>query len=82
MRVAPGGRAVLDGVGIEVRAGEVLALVGPHGAGKSTLLAALAADLAPSAGEVRIGGRPAGDWSAGELALRRHLTPNRTNPPP
>ncbi|MFE1547223.1 heme ABC transporter ATP-binding protein [Streptomyces sp. NPDC058718] len=75
LRVALGGRAVLDGVGIEVRAGEVLALVGPNGAGKSTLLAALAADLAPSAGEVRIGGRPAGDWAAGELALRRAVLP-------
>ncbi|MFE7551506.1 heme ABC transporter ATP-binding protein [Streptomyces gardneri] len=75
LRVALGGRAVLDGVGIGVRAGEVLALVGPNGAGKSTLLAALAADLAPSAGEVRIGGRAAGDWPAGELALRRAVLP-------
>ncbi|MFF8834820.1 heme ABC transporter ATP-binding protein [Streptomyces sp. NPDC015130] len=75
LRVALGGRTVLDGVGIGVRAGEVLALVGPNGAGKSTLLAALAADLAPNAGEVRIGGRPAGDWTAGELALRRAVLP-------
>ncbi|CAM5347976.1 heme ABC transporter ATP-binding protein [Streptomyces narbonensis] len=75
LRVALGGQAVLDGVGIGVRAGEVLALVGPNGAGKSTLLAALAADLAPGAGEVRIGGRPAGGWTAGELALRRAVLP-------
>ncbi|MFI6420871.1 heme ABC transporter ATP-binding protein [Streptomyces sp. NPDC050842] len=75
LRVSLGGRAVLDGVGIGVRAGEVLALVGPNGAGKSTLLAALAADLAPSDGEIRIGGRPAHDWSAGELALRRAVLP-------
>ncbi|MEU4066148.1 heme ABC transporter ATP-binding protein [Streptomyces wedmorensis] len=75
LRIARGGRTVLDGVGIGVRAGEVLALVGPNGAGKSTLLAALAADLVPAAGEVRIGGRGAGDWSAGELALRRAVLP-------
>ncbi|MFJ7954822.1 heme ABC transporter ATP-binding protein [Streptomyces sp. NPDC096319] len=75
MRIERGRRTVLDGVGIEVRAGEVLALVGPNGAGKSTLLAALAADLAPDAGEVRIGGRAAGDWPAGELALRRAVLP-------
>ncbi|MFJ3902205.1 heme ABC transporter ATP-binding protein [Streptomyces sp. NPDC090025] len=75
LRVALGRRTVLDGVGIDVRAGEVLALVGPNGAGKSTLLAALAADLAPSGGEVRIGGRSAGAWSAGELALRRAVLP-------
>ncbi|MFE6069949.1 heme ABC transporter ATP-binding protein [Streptomyces sp. NPDC056525] len=75
VRVERGGRAVLDAVGIGVRAGEVLALVGPNGAGKSTLLAALAADLAPSAGEVRIGGRPAAGWTPGELALRRAVLP-------
>ncbi|MFF5917222.1 heme ABC transporter ATP-binding protein [Streptomyces flavochromogenes] len=75
VRLERGGRAVLDDVGIGVRAGEVLALVGPNGAGKSTLLAALAADLVPSAGEVRIGGRPASGWTPGELALRRAVLP-------
>ncbi|MFF9426927.1 heme ABC transporter ATP-binding protein [Streptomyces sp. NPDC014746] len=75
VRVERGPRTVLDGVGVAVRAGEVLALVGPNGAGKSTLLAVLAADLAPDAGEVRVGGRAAGDWPAGELALRRAVLP-------
>ncbi|MGW4705281.1 heme ABC transporter ATP-binding protein [Streptomyces sp. NPDC004285] len=75
VRVERGHRTVLDGVGAGVRAGEVLALVGPNGAGKSTLLSVLAADLAPDAGEVRIGGRAAGDWTAGELALRRAVLP-------
>ncbi|MFG3488398.1 heme ABC transporter ATP-binding protein [Streptomyces sp. NPDC047972] len=75
VRVDRGGRAVLDSVGVEVRAGEILALVGPNGAGKSTLLAVLAADLAPVAGEVRIGGRPATGWTPGELALRRAVLP-------
>ncbi|MEU8762918.1 heme ABC transporter ATP-binding protein [Streptomyces sp. NPDC048659] len=75
LRLALGRRPVLDGVDVTVRAGEVLALVGPNGAGKSTLLAALAGDLAPDAGEVRIAGRPAGAWSAAELALRRAVLP-------
>ncbi|MFE5488106.1 heme ABC transporter ATP-binding protein [Streptomyces sp. NPDC056527] len=75
LRVGLGGREVLDGVDAVVRAGEVLALVGPNGAGKSTLLAALAADLPPSGGEVRICGRSAADWSAPELALRRAVLP-------
>ncbi len=57
------------------RAGEVLALVGPNGAGKSTLLAALAADLPAAAGVVRVCGRPAADWPAAELALRRAVLP-------
>ncbi|MET7364387.1 heme ABC transporter ATP-binding protein [Streptomyces sp. NPDC005566] len=70
-----GGRQVLDAVDLTVRAGEVLALVGPNGAGKSTLLAALAADLAPGSGEVRIAGRPAAAWSPAGLALRRAVLP-------
>lgn len=75
LQVRLGSRQVLDRVSVTVRAGEVLALVGPNGAGKSTLLGALAADLPAAAGVVRIHGRPATDWSAPELALRRAVLP-------
>jgi iron complex transport system ATP-binding protein len=75
LAVALGGREVLSGVDLAARAGEVLALVGPNGAGKSTLFAALAADLPAGRGSVRIAGRPAGDWTPAELALRRAVLP-------
>ncbi|AWL88747.1 heme ABC transporter ATP-binding protein [Streptomyces griseus] len=75
LSVRLGQRQVLDSVDLTAHAGEVVALVGPNGAGKSTLLAALAADLAPGSGEVRIDGRPATAWSAPELALRRSVLP-------
>ncbi|MFD3543448.1 heme ABC transporter ATP-binding protein [Streptomyces sp. NPDC058662] len=75
LHVRLGHREVLAGIDLSARAGEVLALVGPNGAGKSTLLAALAADLPAASGEIRIGGRPVGDWSAPELALRRGVLP-------
>ncbi|ARQ71113.1 heme ABC transporter ATP-binding protein [Streptomyces marincola] len=75
LAVRLGGRAVLDGVDLTVRAGELLALVGPNGAGKSTLLAALAADLTPDSGDLTIAGRPAHAWSAADLALRRAVLP-------
>ncbi|GAB7107983.1 heme ABC transporter ATP-binding protein [Streptomyces phaeofaciens JCM 4814] len=75
LHVRLGSRDVLCGVDVDVRAGEVLALVGPNGAGKSTLLGALAADLPAARGTVRIHGRPAGEWSAPELALRRAVLP-------
>ncbi|MFF2373779.1 heme ABC transporter ATP-binding protein [Streptomyces xiamenensis] len=75
LTVRLGGRAVLDGVDLSVAAGEVVALVGPNGAGKSTLLAALAADLRPDAGALFIADRPAGDWDARDLALRRAVLP-------
>lgn len=75
LRVSLGGREVLAGVSLAARAGEVLALVGPNGAGKSTLLAALAADLPADEGVVRVCGRPATQWPARELALRRAVLP-------
>ncbi|MGW0862755.1 heme ABC transporter ATP-binding protein [Streptomyces sp. NPDC002611] len=70
-----GAREVLKGVDLTVRAGEVLALVGPNGAGKSTLLSALAADVPAAEGLVRVHGRPAADWPAPDLALRRAVLP-------
>ncbi|MFI8432579.1 heme ABC transporter ATP-binding protein [Streptomyces sp. NPDC079020] len=75
LSVRLGQRQVLDSIDLTARAGEVVALVGPNGAGKSTLLAALAADLPAGSGEVRIDGRPATEWSAPELALRRSVLP-------
>src|SRR5215510_214750 len=45
-----GRRRVLDDVGFEIRAGELLGLIGPNGAGKTTLLECLAGLLPPAAG--------------------------------
>ena len=52
-----GGNAILDGLDLDVIAGEFLVLLGPSGCGKSTLLHAIAGLIDTDAGSVHIGGR-------------------------
>lgn len=55
----PGGRAVqaLQNVSLELQQGELLSVLGPSGCGKTTLLNILAGFLAPTSGQVLLGGR-------------------------
>jgi signal transduction histidine kinase/ABC-type multidrug transport system ATPase subunit len=48
----------LGGVTLSVRPGEIVALAGENGAGKTTLVRCVGGDIAPSAGEILIGGQP------------------------
>jgi tungstate transport system ATP-binding protein len=57
IRMDYGGQTVLDVPRIEVRSGEVLAVVGPNGAGKSTLLRVLGLLERLDAGAIRFRGR-------------------------
>lgn len=54
---APSERVALDGLDLEIRAGERIALLGPNGAGKSTAVKLLCGLLAPTAGHLMVAGR-------------------------
>ena len=65
-------RAV-DEVSLDLHKGEVLAIVGESGSGKSTLGKMMLRLLAPTAGEIRFGGRPIG--AVGRRELTRRIQP-------
>jgi putative ABC transport system ATP-binding protein len=63
----------LDGVSLEVRAGEAVAVMGPSGCGKSTLLNMVAGLDRPTSGTVEVRGQDLGMLNETKLALfRRH----------
>jgi len=65
------GTAALAGVTLAVNPGETVALVGESGSGKTTLLRTFNRMIEPSAGAVRIEGKPAADLDP--IALRRRI---------
>ncbi|MDJ0953741.1 MAG: heme ABC transporter ATP-binding protein [Acidimicrobiia bacterium] len=65
------GRALLDGVDLDVAPGELVGVVGPNGAGKSTLLRVLAGDMAPDGGSARIDGDDVATATVQRLARLR-----------
>ncbi|HTR91270.1 MAG TPA: ATP-binding cassette domain-containing protein [Trebonia sp.] len=54
-----GALAAVRNLDLQIRAGEIVALLGANGAGKTTTILTLAGELAPLAGEVRWLGAPA-----------------------
>jgi ABC-2 type transport system ATP-binding protein len=66
----------LDGVSIDVRAGEVHALLGPNGAGKTTLLRILLGLADPDGGEVRVLGATTGELTGRRVRTEVGLVPS------
>ena len=58
-----GGLAAVQNVSIELRRGEVHAVIGTNGAGKSTLVNMLSGEIAPSEGTIRLAGTDITRWS-------------------
>ena len=74
---AAGGETVraVDGVSLDVSAGETVLLYGPSGSGKTTLLMMIAMLLAPSAGRISIGERDVSSLSEREAERFRLAEP-------
>jgi branched-chain amino acid transport system ATP-binding protein len=81
-----GGIHALQGVGLEVRAGSVVSLIGANGAGKSTALRAIVGLVKPSAGRVTWNGETLTGLATKDIVSRgvclvpegRHVFPNLT----
>lgn len=74
-----GGSALLQGVDLLLRSGEVGAILGPNGAGKSTLLAVLAGLRTPDTGAVWLNGQPLRIDALHRVAQHRAVLPQDTS---
>lgn len=69
-----GSNLIFDGVDMDIRRGEVTALMGPSGTGKTTLLRLITGQLHPAAGEIRVDDLPVQSLRGSELyALRMRM---------
>ena len=72
------GRTVLSNFSAEIEPGTITAIIGPNGSGKSSLIAAIAGDIALSAGEIYLSGKNLSDLSLlDQAALRSVVMQNR-----
>lgn len=76
--LAYGASRPVDGVSLDLSAGELLVVVGPNGAGKTSLTRLLTGECVPTAGTVRLAGEPLAAIPAWRLAARRAVMPQAT----
>ena len=73
------GRRLLDGITLNLPAGQVIALIGHNGSGKSTLLKVMARQVAAQ-GRIAFEGRTLSGWRARDYARRLAFLPQTTPP--
>jgi branched-chain amino acid transport system ATP-binding protein len=78
LRAAYGPIEALRGIDLEVRAGELVCLLGANGAGKSTTLRAISGLLRPAAGRIVFDGRPITGLQPASSAGRDRPLPGRS----
>ena len=73
LKKAFGGHTVLNGINAEIRAGEVVSVIGPSGSGKSTFLRCLNLLDRPTSGKIYVGGVELLSNEADVAAIRRKM---------
>ncbi len=74
-----GTKKILSSVSLQIKPGELLAVVGPNGAGKSTLLKTLCGEIEPAAGNIQMNGRQLEEWSLTERAVSCAVLPQNSS---
>jgi phospholipid/cholesterol/gamma-HCH transport system ATP-binding protein len=67
LRFARGERRIFDGIDLDIRRGQVTAVMGPSGTGKTTLLKLISGQLRPDAGTIEVDGQNVHALSHGDL---------------
>lgn len=72
---------LLYNVGMQVKAGEIIGLLGPNGSGKTTLLRLVSGVLRPQAGNIYLQGRDLRQWGRRAVAQRIAVVPQSLHMP-
>lgn len=75
---AASGRHLVQAIDLDVRPGRLTVIIGPNGAKKSTLFRLLTGEIAPTAGQVTVGGEDIKRQSAFNMARVRAVVPQHT----
>jgi iron complex transport system ATP-binding protein len=81
VKVRIGSAQILDGVDLNLEAGELVAVVGPNGAGKSTFARVVCGLQKPGSGRIEWSGRPLDSLRGRTLARTRAFIPQRAHVP-
>ena len=72
------GVSLLKEVSLDIKSGEVLAIIGPNGSGKSTFLKTICGEQPLNCGHVELNGRPLDQWSDNERARQLAVLPQNS----